>query len=206
VVGSVRPHGRPLGDAEAHNDDLAEFANEPNFANAWGAQLFALRREQGRVAELVPMIEGLVASAPGLVAMRALLAVAVLDCGHANQARTILLELAPDGFAAIPHDATWSSSLAYLTELTTALGETTAAAALRAQLLPFSGQLLVVAWVVSCLGAADRYIGMLDAVLGDRDAAAARFDAALALEERAGATALAARTREWRRRLLGSTR
>jgi len=119
---------------------------------------------------------------------------------------TILLELAPDGFAAIPHDATWSSSLAYLTELTTALGETTAAAALRAQLLPFSGQLLVVAWVVSCLGAADRYIGMLDAVLGDRDAAAARFDAALALEERAGATALAARTREWRRRLLGSTR
>ncbi len=195
-----------LDDAEAHNDDLAEFANEPNFANSWGAQLFALRREQSRVAELVPMIDGLVASTPGLVAMRALLAVAVLDCGHADQARTILLELAPDGFAAIPHDATWSTSLAYLTEVATVLTETNAAGALRAQLLPFSGQLLVMAWVVSCLGAADRYIAMLDAVLGDRDAAATRFDAAVALEERAGATALAARTRAWRRRLLGSTR
>ena len=42
---------------------------------------------------------------------------------------------------------------------------------------------------------------MCDAVLGHRADAALRFDAALELEERSGATALAATTRAWRERL-----
>ena len=134
--------------------------------------------------------------------MRALFAVALLDAGKAERALAILTELAPDDLAAVPRDTTWSTSLAYLTEVCTVAGDRDAAAALREHLLPFSGQLLVVAWTVSCLGAADRYIGMLDVVLGERSDAEERFEAAVALEESAGATALADQTRRWREELL----
>ena len=134
--------------------------------------------------------------------MRTLFAVALLDAGEAERAFAILIELAPDDFAALPRDTTWATSLAFLTEVCTVAGDRNGAAALRRHLMPFSGQLLIVAWTVSCLGAADRYIGMLDVVLGERSDAEARFEAALALEEAAGATALANRTRRWQEKLL----
>jgi hypothetical protein len=62
-------------------------------------------------------------------------------------------------------------------------------------LLPYEGQLVVVAWGAVCLGAADRYLGFAAALERRWDEAERHFDAALALEDGVGAAALSARTR-----------
>jgi hypothetical protein len=62
-------------------------------------------------------------------------------------------------------------------------------------LAPYAGRLAVVASGTSCEGAVDRYLGLLAAIRGDHATAIARFTAALALEDGAGAPALAMRTR-----------
>ena len=75
------------------------------------------------------------------------------------------------------------------------MGDRERAGLLHTLLSPRRGQLLVVASGTSCEGAVDRYLGALEATLGDDPAADASFAAALALEEVVGGTALAARTR-----------
>jgi hypothetical protein len=62
---------------------------------------------------------------------------------------------------------------------------------------PFSGQLLVTSWGVEVVGAADRFLAIMDARRGDVERAAARFEAAADLERRLSLV-LALRTQAWR--------
>ena len=154
-----------------------------NFINSWAAQFFTLRREQGQTQELEAAIAAAADASPGLVALRTVHLMARTAAGDHAGARETLHELTADNLAAIPPDSTLPASLANLTEVCTELGDRDAAAALFEQLLPYSGQLLVIAWGATCLGAADRFLAMLDMVLGRYDRAEERFGRALALEE-----------------------
>jgi hypothetical protein len=73
-------------------------------------------------------------------------------------------------------------------------------------LLPFSGQLLVVAWGAYCPGAADRYLGGLAAMTGRHDEIDERFSAALKLEGGMRTAALTAKSRVWWARALAERR
>jgi class 3 adenylate cyclase len=190
-----------LEDAEQTIDELGRNA-DINFINSWAAQLFTLRLEQGRLAELTPVLDAAIEATPGLVALQTARARTDLSAGKLGRARAALRRLTADDLAIIPHDTTWSTSLANLAELATALDDQAAAAALFPHLLCYEHQLIVVAWGVTCPGAADRYLAMLDMTLGRYEDAAQRFAVALGLEERAGAPALATRTRLWWARLL----
>jgi hypothetical protein len=184
--------------AEAANGELVTYVErDVNFANSWAAQLFRIRRDQGRTPELLPIIESAVAQTPGLIALRAVHAVALVDAGEPTQARQILDALAPDGFAAVPVDSVLSSALADLSEVCAVVGDATQAAALHARLVPFTGQLLVVSWGVACLGAADRHLGMLETVMGRLDDAHEHFARAVELERRAEGRSALARTQLW---------
>jgi hypothetical protein len=89
-----------------------------------------------------------------------------------------------------------------LAEVVTGLGDVGRAEILYDLLEPYRGLLIVATQGAVCLGAADRYLGMLAATVGRFDEASALFCAAASLEERADAPRLAARTREWSARLL----
>jgi class 3 adenylate cyclase/tetratricopeptide (TPR) repeat protein len=196
-----------LDEAEAANTALATDAQgDPNFLNSWGAQLFMIRREQGRVAELLPVLESMVEATPGLVTLRCLLALALSDVGRIEEARIHFDELVAGDLSRIPHDSTWSVSLANLTEVCFVLKDRSAAQPLRRELEAFAGQMLVIAWGVACLGAADGYIALLDSVLGDRHAAEEGFTRATAFEEALPSPPLAERTRRWRDAALGGAR
>ena len=67
----------------------------------------------------------------------------------------------------------------------------------RSQAAPFRGSLLTVVLGLSCTGAADRYLAMLDTLRGRFAEADAAFERALALETRMRAHALVPRTRYW---------
>jgi hypothetical protein len=186
-----------IDDAEAANAALANVAREPNFINSWGAQFFRIRRQQGRVAELVPLLRQMVNQTPGLVALRSGLALALTDTDDLLGGRLLFEPLIANDLASVPRDTTWSAALADLTEVAAALGDQDAAAVLHHHLDAFAGQVLVIAWGVTCLGAADSYLGLLDTVLGHHAEAQERFARALALEATA-APALVPRTERWR--------
>ena len=172
---------------EASHGDL-------NVIYSYGAQLFQLRREQGRLAEMLPMFERSAATPESLAAARAFLALLYSELGRNADARRIFDALSADNFSHIPQDWLWSCVLAVLGEVCWRLHDRDQAELLEGLCEPYGGQLVVVSWGVCCLGAMDRYRGMLADVLGETAAADRLFAAAAGLERGANALALLART------------
>ena len=174
--------------------------NEPNFFNAYAAQLFWLHYEQRRLPEFLPLLEDTVEHNPGIVGFRCALAMSLAHVGERDRSFEHFDAICRAGLDEIPADWIRAVSLAQLIETAAMLGTTDQLGALRAALEPYSGELVVVATGTHCTGAVDRYLGMAAAMLGDRAWAAAWLDAALALETRIGAPPLVERTRYWKDR------
>jgi hypothetical protein len=156
-----------LDEVEAHTVAIVERGgNHVNYANAFTAQLFYLRRAQGRLDELVPVLVDAVDVNPLIAGFRVALAVTYADMGRLDEARTHFEFLAaePD-FGLVPRDLAWSGALTLLAETCVALGDRDRAAVLRDLLLPYAGQLIVAATGVACPGPADRYLAMLEELL-----------------------------------------
>jgi hypothetical protein len=115
--------------------------------------------------------------------------------GDVDGATLALTELREAGIDTLPRDWLWPASLAMLGETAALVGDRAAARTVRDLLSGWEGQLIEAAGGGFCMGAADRYLALLDAVLGERDDLAARFGRAAALEEHMDSPALAARTR-----------
>jgi hypothetical protein len=192
-----------LVDAEEMVETALIGSTNPNDFAGYATQLFTVRREQGRLAELVPAVEAVVVENPGLVAMRAALGVAAIESGDRERARAILADFVGGDLASAPRDQTWMALLAMLAELAVALGDVDAAPILRAALAPHRGHLAVAVDGFVCFGAVDRYLGLLAAVAGDWQEADRDLQAARELESRIGATAWLARTDAWAARVAG---
>jgi hypothetical protein len=93
-------------------------------------------------------------------------------------------------------------TLAYRSEVAVALGGAARSRRLYAAVRPYTGQLVIGGMGEGCLGAVDRYLGMLAAGAGDWDDAAAHFEAALHLETGVHSPPLVARTQSWYGRML----
>lgn len=181
---------------------LANTERDPNFVNTYAVQMLVLRWEQGRLDELIPMLIGMAAQNPDLVAFRTALAFAHAEVGALGEARQLLDSLAGDGFAAVPQDLTWPTSLALLASAAADLDTQHHARKLFEFLRPLSGQLVIVGAGALCLGSVDRYLGMLAACGKDFDVAEGHYRSALELEFRIGALPYVARTRYWYARML----
>ncbi|MBA2564345.1 MAG: response regulator transcription factor [Gemmatimonadetes bacterium] len=162
-------------------------------SGVYGIQMFSVRRELGRLAELAPVVRILAGEGtregpwrPGLVALLA-------ELGMEAEARRELSRLVAEGLD--PFRASlWLASLAYLTDACSALGDEAAAALVYPELEPHAGGNVMVGHLVSCYGAADRYLGMLAAVLGEWERAGEHFERALDLNRRMGADTWLAHT------------
>jgi hypothetical protein len=161
----------------------------------FAAQLLAIRWTQGRLGELVPMLEQAVSEAPGIPAFRALLALAYVEDRRADDARP-LLAAAAGRFADLPVDMTWTSGMTAWAEVAARLRAEGAAAVLYDLLEPCAD--LVVFNGIYVLGGVARSLGLLAGALGRPEAAERHFTAALALHSRIDAPALLARTQlDW---------
>jgi hypothetical protein len=192
-----------LGAAERTNDELrAAIGPNPSMATLWEHQYGFIRREQGRSAEL---LSGPAPAEPPSVELafdRAFQALIHVELGQPDKVSAELDALTADGAAAVPDDAFRAATLAQLSEVCAALGDIEAARALHTPMLGYHGQLIVHSWGVACLGAADRYLGMLEATVGAYNEAEEHYAAALTLEQLATAASQTARTRLWWARLL----
>jgi tetratricopeptide (TPR) repeat protein len=166
-----------------------------NVEGVMGVQMFTIRREQGRLAELAPVVRHFVNDRGAGAAWRPGLALVYADLGDCAAARREFEDLAAGEFAVVPRDALWQTCLCYLAEVCAALGDRERAAWLYEQLEPYRDLAVVVGNTTTCLGATARYLGMLAVLLGREDMAVALFERALEIEQRMGAEVWMAHTR-----------
>ena len=147
-------------------------------SGTFGIQMFGIRREQGRLAELAPAVRILAGDPdrhgpwqPGLVAVLA-------ELGMEAEARLELAKLAAEGIDGF-RESLWLGTLVYLTDASAALGDEAMAALLYPELEPFAGENVMIGHLVACYGSADRYLGMLAATLGEGALAERHFERAL---------------------------
>lgn len=170
-----------LATAEQHAEAALELGRRTvgdQVEGIYGIQMFTIRREQGRLAEVAPVIKRFVDENPDQPAWKPGLALIACDLGFQKPALRILDELAEIEFA-FPLDAKQSTTLAYLAEVCVALGDQARAEQLYQLLTPYKDLSVMAGVATVCHGAAGRYLGALAGVLGDWDTAEEHFEAAL---------------------------
>ncbi len=160
----------------------------------YGVQMFAIRREQGQLTEVAPVIKRLIDENPDEKAWLPGFALIAADLGFEEPARRRLRELAETGFD-MPFEAKRSASLAYVAEVAALLDDSDAAARLYELMSAYRHMTITAGIVTVCYGAASRYLGMLAATLGEFDKAEAHFEHALEINQLIGARTWLAHTK-----------
>jgi tetratricopeptide (TPR) repeat protein len=194
---------------EGRFDDVRSYEHEfHGYARAYRTaldmyriQVFQLVREEGGLRNGRPAGRRSEVAVDVLYAW-ALVSIARLESGDAVGAVGNLKHLAANGFHSGESEGARGPALGMLAEVAASGGDAEHATSIHDLLTPFAGRLLVDPLGLPCVGAADRYLGMLCTLLERWDKAEAHFERALALEERIRGYALVPRTRYWQARLL----
>jgi class 3 adenylate cyclase/DNA-binding CsgD family transcriptional regulator/tetratricopeptide (TPR) repeat protein len=188
-----------LDEAEALAEEAEEWTRSMSLPTSaptsgeYGVQLFGIRREQGRLDELRPIVELLAGSPDKAEAWRPGLVALLVEIGMEDAARAELERMRADAFWSVT-GALGTAALVYLTDACAALRDVESAAHLYPRLEPLAARTIVIGQLVACYGAADRYLGMLGAVLSDWDTAEAHFEYGLYLNRRTAAHTWTAHT------------
>ena len=158
----------------------------------FGAQMWQLRREQGRGAEVEPAVRNFVDRYPGLPSWRAGLATLYADLGRAVEARREY-ELVVDSVESLKRDNLWLCVVALLAETCAFLGDAPRAATLYRLLRPYPDRAVTIGLPV-CLGSVSYYLGLLANTSHDQESAIPHFEAALAQNSAMGSHPYVART------------
>jgi class 3 adenylate cyclase/DNA-binding NarL/FixJ family response regulator len=178
-----------FAEAERLAQQSLEFGQQAQVENAdgvFGIQMFLLRREQGRLAELAPAVRYFVRQHTA-TAWRPGLALIYSELGLVQEARGEFEHLAQHDFTDLPRDGLWVTCITYLAEVCTFLQDTARAATLYHLLHPYAGRNVIVGGSVACYGAASRYLGMLATTMARWGEAEQHFQEALAMNTRTGA-------------------
>jgi DNA-binding CsgD family transcriptional regulator/tetratricopeptide (TPR) repeat protein len=162
-------------------------------SGVYGIQMFGVRREQGRLAELAPVMRVLAAGDRGGGAWRPGLAAMLAELAMEEQVRGELDRVRAEGLEPL-REGLWLASLTYLADAAGAVAHQEVASLVYPLLAPLTGTTVMIGHGVACYGAADRYLGMLAATLGDTDSAAGHFEVALHLNRQMGASTWLAHT------------
>ncbi len=152
--------------------------------SVFAAQLFMIRLGQGRLGELVPLIERFMEEYPALAAWKAGVPLGYLAAGRRDDAMRALEEMT-SRFDEIPRDFFWLTAVAVLGEASGKLPHRESAGPLYEALAPYADSWIQVGYAGS-LGPVSRILGLLAAARGDSDTAVAHLEDALSRSEQAG--------------------
>ena len=163
--------------AAKRSDEIAR-RTEGAHSAVHGIQMFSIRREQGRLAEIAPLVR-LIASgqseADGV--WRPALAVMLAEIGDVEPARRELAALVDAGLEAILRGGVGVGGLTFAADACALIEDAALAAPIYEQLVAFAGQNTVLGSAVACYGAADRLLGALATVMRRWDDAERHLDA-----------------------------
>jgi tetratricopeptide (TPR) repeat protein len=165
---------------------IGQRVQSENALQVYATQMFLLRREQGRLAELEGAHRGMVEQYPDIPAWRAGLAMLYRETDRRDEARRELDRLAAHDFRDLPRDLFWLIGIALSSDVASWLGDERRAALLYDLLLPYADRTIVTGRAVVCAGSASQYLGALAATMGRCDEAEAHFERALAMNARLG--------------------
>ncbi|MDJ0868121.1 MAG: AAA family ATPase [Myxococcota bacterium] len=152
------------------------------------AHTFFLRREQGRLAEIEPLVAAAVSGFAWTGGFaRVLLPLLHTELGREAQARDAFESAAAGEFADIPRRAEWLVSLCELARTAAFVGDAARAATLEALLEPYADCHAVYPGPLLYAGPVRHALGLLAATRGERDAAFDLLEGARAESERVGA-------------------
>lgn len=170
-------------------------AGAPQAASAFGMQMFCIRREQGRLAEVQPLLQQLLQSQPQDSVWRPGLALLHAELGQTEACRAVFDSLPWQAMKRLEGDARSQTLLAFAAETCSHLEDAARARQLLALLSPLAGCHLVADLAGPHLGSADRTLGRLATLCGEWALAEDHFDAALAEDARSGGRTWLARGR-----------
>jgi hypothetical protein len=163
--------------AEALLETCAEQGAAAGDVNAEGwcrGQLVAIRWYQGRLAELVPVLDELVHS-PNLGAMDnslfAALAVAAAQAGDRRKAAGALARLCANDLTDLPRSSTWLVTMHGIVEAAHLMGDADIAAKAYELLSPFEDLPMMASLGVACFGSVQHALGVAAMTAGDADKA-----------------------------------
>jgi tetratricopeptide (TPR) repeat protein len=158
--------------------DPATKGHDELAAQIFGAQMLFVRDAQGRLDELVQMVEAFAAQSPQFATWRCALARIYAQLERTAQARQELEALARADFCDLPRDAFWLSNLSTLCDVVVFLGDAPRAQLLYKLLLPYADR-CVVTVALLCRGSISRSLGLLATTMSRHEDAAGHFEQAL---------------------------
>ncbi|MGQ0826420.1 MAG: BTAD domain-containing putative transcriptional regulator [Actinomycetota bacterium] len=170
-------------------------SNPPAAKRSLGVQLYGLRREQGRHAEIEPLVRAAVERQPHMDASwRVGLAHLLLEQGRVDEAQALLDEVMESGDLVADGGLIMPAYVTRVAEIAAGLRDARAAAAVEPWLDRVDGD---VCMLVTGLffGATDRFRGDVALAQGRFDDAIARYEHAIDVEQRLNARAHANRSR-----------
>jgi tetratricopeptide (TPR) repeat protein len=168
----------------------------------YAAQLFTIRRDQGRLRELEPAVQAVARQYEHMPTWQCVLALYHAAVGDETAARRVFERLSARNHRDFPVDVTWLPSMSMLAEVCDFLDDARRAEGLYALMQPYAGRNVVVVGNVAVRGAVDFFLALLARAMRRWDAAAAHFAAACEAHERLGAPPLVALAKfEWARTL-----
>jgi DNA-binding SARP family transcriptional activator len=182
---------------DAH--ELGLVSGQPDAEMIFVAQLYFLRREQGRLGEMVDLIGGASVGHP-IPGWRAALAAIYQEVGRLDEARRTLERYMAEEYGALAFDQGWLLLTTVLAHVSSGLDHAPSAAVLYGHLLPYRGQVAI--RPPGGTGSVDRHLGRLAVTLGRFEDAARHFRRASAIYTRLGAQGWLARTQVGSARLL----
>ncbi len=156
---------------------------QPDAFNYFATQLSHVRWQQGRLAELVELIEVGTEANPGIPAYRGALARAYCQADRGSDAHRLLEEEIARDFSDLPQDLLWTYGIVTYAEAAIQLEHGEAAEILYGQMAPFADQVSYLG--TTCEGPIAHYLGGLALVLGRHDAADEHLRAATRFAEEA---------------------
>jgi hypothetical protein len=163
-------------------------------ANSYLAgMLYTLRRQQGRLDELLEAMQALAVGTSANLTWTVAHALALAETGAVAESRARFTELAADGARAVPRDWFWLLTVVLLAETACALEDAESAQQLYDLLEPYGERYVQVIFAAN-MGSVRRQLGMLATVTERFDVAEQHFRAALAANERLGAVLMIAET------------
>ena len=181
--------GRP-DDSEAIAEEILRLGVEtgqPDAMNLYGGNILTIRSHQGRLGEMIPVIEQLIAQVrdglPGfpILALEAMSAWTLAHGGQLDAARVPFAEVKARCFD-FRDDIAYLSSLSVSTEAAVLLNDRDAAAMLYDRFAAVPDQIIHNG--LSCEGAVSHHLGCLAATLGRDDIAERHLENGLALHKR----------------------
>jgi class 3 adenylate cyclase/tetratricopeptide (TPR) repeat protein len=199
-----------VGDLE-RADELATTAlqigiegGQPDAFAIYGGQLSLLRRHQGRLDELVTLIEQVAAENPGVPTFGPILAITYLEAGDDAKASELLEAAAAEDFTSLPLDFIWLVGTVAYARVAFVLGALSPVQKLYDLLSPYSDQVVFVGTAGGTSVAL--HLGGLASALGRYDEAEAYFAQATELDARGHMKCDATETDLWWGWMLASRR